>query len=809
MPLKKFHTLFFYLCALEGVAVIAALFLIPSEGGTLSPARLALIAVPLTLAMIWVYAARSSGDLTRLANPAFIIFCAFLALLFSLALFLLRYLDPESFLSSYQRLSPLLWYAFLISLQTSVYLLYLHDGLHLQNLDSSKPVYRYSLTVFVILLILFIFVSVTRLGLTNDPAYWGEPGVPLMGWQFVLALIGGLLILSVRIHTRVSRIRLFDFALPVCIYLLALVIFLSVPINVLQNSFYMPITAPARIPYPYADSAYYDQMAQSVLIGHPYQGVIPTRPLYILFLIILHFFFGQNYALIIIGQTLILAFLPVVLYFLGMRLHSRTAGVIIALFFIFRELTSLLISSETRVTNTKMILVDLPTLFLLLLTCLLVFRWFERKTWFDAFVAGGSFGVLLLLRTQSMLILPFIILVALVVLGWRNSSVYRDASLFLLGTALSVAPWLIHNYLLAGEFTFDAAFENQLVVSQYVHQGNSAIQNLNVEGMGLAGILIEFTLRDPKHVFGFIANHFLATQVNSLLALPLIERYDGIFAPVNLYWMDWEGHTTWYNSLLLILYISIISLGVGTAYRRWQWMGLLPLAFSLGYALATAISRYSGWRYDYPADWVSYFYFGIGFAELLNQSALLFGAKEEYVIDSNSQAQTISQSSFTKQGVIFGLIFVLIGAAPWMIKNISSPRYSDQSIESLEARLVSIPGAPTRAEVKTFNSQSNSFFRRGRLLYPRLFRKNTGISSATTSPAYMIREYPRLGFVLLNQTSTAAVFPIRQLPGPIPHAADVIVLGCQQEDYVEVRLLALPGMDAFYVSAPLTEACPD
>ena len=44
---------------------------------------------------------------------------------------------------------------------------------------------------------------------------------------------------------------------------------------------------------------------------------------------------------------------------------------------------------------------------------------------------------------------------------------------------------------------------------------------------------------------------------------------------------------------------------------------LLPLGFNVGYTLATAVGRFSGWRYDLPADWVPYFYFAVGFVELL------------------------------------------------------------------------------------------------------------------------------------------------------------------------------------------------
>jgi hypothetical protein len=54
------------------------------------------------------------------------------------------------------------------------------------------------------------------------------------------------------------------------------------------------------------------------------------------------------------------------------KLHSRLAGLTVALLAIFREWTNLLVSSDTRVSNTKTLLVDMPTLLLVLLACLFV-----------------------------------------------------------------------------------------------------------------------------------------------------------------------------------------------------------------------------------------------------------------------------------------------------------------------------------------------------------------------------------------------------------------------------------------------------
>jgi hypothetical protein len=799
--MQRSHSWFFHLCAIEGAAAIAALLAIPSEGSRLSPARLVLIGLIAVICIVWiVLGVRQPRSLDRFARPVSILASAFLALTLGLLLFLLRYLNPQGLLSAYQRLSPLLWYLLVLSIQFYFLLLLYYRGLHPANLLSRKPIYFSALIAFGALLLVFLLVAFTRLGLTPDTAYWSEPGVPLPGWGLGLALLGGACVLLL---TFSGRARLVEFLLPLAIYLLALALWLSVPADVLTNSFYMPIDPPTFQPLPYSDAGYYDQMAHSLLIGHPYQGDIPTRPLYIFLLTVLHLLFGENYRHIIVGQTFVLAVIPLIFYFLGKKLHSRTAGLVIALFFIFRELNTLLISSDTRVSNTKMLLVDLPTLFLLILACLFALRWLERKDWKNAFLAGGTFALLLLLRTQSMLVLPFIFLAALLVFGWRNKSFYLLTAVFLLGFFITVAPWLIHNYLRTGELAFDASFQYATLASQYAYSGNLDMSTFDAE-KGLGRTLIEFALKDPAFVFGFISSHFLHAQVNGLLALPLIKPSNGMFEPLNLYWMSWDGRLEWYNLLLLILYLAVIALGLGSAWRRWRWIGFLPLGFSTGYALATAVGRFSGWRYDLPADWVWYFYFGIGVAELLVQAALLFGISPR--VERSGAVDATQTKRVFPQLLLFACLFALLGGLPWLAESIASPRYPDQSPEFLERKIASFSNVPAQAEIEAFLVQDDAFLQIGRVNYPRFFARDKGISSAHPWPAYAVRDYPRMGFVFLNQDTRSAVFPTRRI-SDFPHAADAIILGCRREGYVEVRLIAFPELDLLYSSAPLTELC--
>ncbi|MBN1452538.1 MAG: glycosyltransferase family 39 protein [Anaerolineales bacterium] len=823
--LLNFWPLFFLLAFLEAAACLLALLRIPSEGGGLilgfTATRWALF-LPLLAALgaagtaaylslykpdfraRWLDPASRPGlyELLSLAFPV-------TATVAGIGSFLLRWLDPASYLPIFERAWPLLAFILVFSIQSALWLLALRFGIHKATFEAGKP----ALIAFGILLLGFGFVALTKLGTTPDPAYWGEPGVPIQGWQLGLALLGGATVLTFSLLPFFKRKPCrADIPIGTFIWLLAVGIWLSVPNQVLKNSFYFPIDPPTNMPLPYSDSGYYDYMAHSLLIGTDYTGEIPTRPLYIIFLTGLHLLFGENYNRIILGQTLVLALFPVAFYALGKKLHSHTAGVTIALLAIFREWTSLLVASDTRVSNTKILLVDIPTLLLILLACLFAFRWLEKKDKHSAFIAGGTFGILLLLRTQSMLILPILFLVVLLTLRSHKRPWLVHLLFFILGVAISVAPWLTHNYLRIGKFAFDAPFQYQVLASQYAYTGNLDYNSINLEGKGLGQILLTFALKDPGFVAGFITNHFLATEVGGLLALPLIAPFNGLRAPINLYWTSFNGTLAWYNTLLLIVYLGIIAIGLGAAWRRWRWAGLLPLAFNLGYALANGIGRFSGWRYDLPADWIAYFYFGVGFAEILLWLAKVFGAHPSETDSQKNAESQVGERIFAPISFLLVIAFALIGALPWIAESINPPpHYPNLEPDTLQAQIADLATAQdlntTGLEIQSFSEQTGAITIAGRLLYPRYFGRGTGMSSSTPWPSYEPRDFPRLGFLLLNEKAYEVVFPIKGSPNENVHGEDVLILGCEQENYIEARVLAFPNADFAYLSDFVLRPC--
>lgn len=800
----KYWFFFFLITSLEGGYALFTLLRIPADPTNslylgLSASRLLMAATLLGVVLISVWlgllAWRRPFWVEKYLDPenhpkvfaALTWLSAMGALITVIGLFLLRYYNPIRLLSLFERARPLAFTTIILGFQISILFLFLRKGFDFKFFKDRKR-NRVTGIIFGIFLALFAFIAITRIGLTPDVAYWAEPGVALQGWQFGLALLGGFLtlLLSLKLNFHHRKTDLF-FAL--LLWGIAISIWLSVPMDVLKNSFYGPFAYPLGKSLPYSDAGFYDYLSQGLLLGNGFLSQIPPRPLYIVFLAGLHALFGNNYDLLFMGQTLVLALFPVVLYFLGKVLHSRPAGVTVALFAIFREWTNLLVSSQTRVSNSKMTLTDLPTALVLSLAALLVIHWFQKKDRqpLPPLIAGGIFGLLLILRTQSMLILPFIFLLALLIFWPRWKEWLVVSLIFLFGVTLSVSPWLIRNARITGKITFDDPNQLAVLSSQYKFTDNLDWTNFDFENESLSNSIIGFALQNPGFVAEFISTHFLATEINGLLALPLGEPFYGFQEPINIYWVNWDGHLSFANQLLLILYLAIIAFGLGVAWRRFSWIGLTPLIFNLGYALSNGVARFSGWRYDLPADWVAYFYFGVGFVELITLLALGFSADREKISSSLPERpphQKLKGSSL----IISSFLFLFIGVSPLILEKAIPPHFETLSAEAL---LNEIP--VNDAEVEVFVAQKDARILMGWLIYPRFYRSGKGLASAHPWPAYAIQDYSRMGFVLINQQNTQVIFPIKKMPVDFFNGVDVIVLGCQKDDHLEARLIY--GMD--------------
>ena len=803
---------FILLCIVEGLAALAVLFAIPGEG--LSLARLALAGlIILILASLTLLFLRSriSDWRTRWLDPttrpalfrAVLILASLLFLTCGLILFLLRYLHPEATASYLVRARPVLIYLMILSGQSILWFVWLTQGIHPDKLKNQKGLLRPTAIFFGIFIFAWLVIHFTGLGVTQDPSYWGEPGVPILGWLFVLTLLIGFFFLFG--HGFFSSHRA-DMIIAFFLWLIAVALWMSVPLSILKNSSYAPINPPTNQPLPNSDAILYDSVAQSLLVGNGFLREIPPRPLYILLLAGLHVIFGQNYGRIIFGQTLLLALFPVTLYFLAKKLHSRAAGVTVALLAIFRELTSLWVSSETRVANSKMLLADFVTTLALVAYLLLLMRWLKdkRASTLFAFICGGALGLLLLLRTQSALLAPGVLLLALLVLwpDWKRWVL--NLFIFALGMILAVSPWLVRNYAVTGKATLDDPAQILMVASLY-SGGTPTSNNDLFAGQTpdqISAYVLDTVLQRPGYVAGFVANQFLANTVDSLLVLPIFARYDGLSAPVYVYWFEWQTYLSPLNQVLIIIYLLVIAFGLAAAWKRLRWLGLLPLVFFIFYTASTSLARISGWRYIFPADWVPYFYFGIGCVEIMIGLLTFFGMDEVRFLPP-PQADSPRQPTRPAHVILVAGFLLLAGFLPSLAERTAPNRLASLCPD------LTCPAmhAVDESQLQTFLAQPGAVTLTGRVLYPRYFGRNDGLPSTNPSPAYAPRDYPRTGFYfLIPGDMQLAILPMKGAQ-PFPNAADAILFGCQRDKFVEVKLIVFLEDDLIYSNGGLTDPC--
>jgi hypothetical protein len=831
----KFWPLFFLLSLVEGGISFASLALIPADERKavlfgFSPTRLvmlfALLAALVVLVILFFYSWRRPDWRVRWLNPEryerlYLILNVAAAvgmLAVGAGMFFLRYYDPERTMALFVRAQPLLVFAFLFCAEAMFWLLVLRKGVHAEAWGERKKVWIIALFIFAALLTVWGLIALTGLGIRPDEVYPSVPGVPLLGWQVVVAILGGWLALMIGLRGWFDKNpRLADLILAVMIWGIAVAVWMSVPLSVLRTSFYAPIPDGSIQPFPYSDAGFYDSLARGLLLGLGFIQQIPPRPLFIVFLAGLDWLFGGDYGKVVLGQTLVIALLPVVLYFLGKRLHSRPAGVLVALLVIFRELTSLWVSSTATVSNSKMLLSDLPTCLAIAAFLLFIVSLFSDKkpSTLKIFFAGGIFGLLLLLRTQSLFLLLALLVAGLSALRSSWKRWLASAAVFMAGFALGLCPWIVRNWIVTGAPALDDPMQFRAAASMYLNATTDYwATDVGTASAGEASKqVVRFIFQHPGYVGGFITNQFITNEVDTLLVLPLAEPYNGIRAPVNTYWTSWNGSLTWQNKLLLAGYLLLIAAGVGAAWKRLRWAGILPLLFNISYALSCGVGRISGWRYILPVDWVGYFYFALGVMEVLAGLALLFGANASRVfpemLPRPPQAGPVSGRAAYWKFVLAGAFFLFVGSLPLILERAIPSHFGNLPTDALIQQVADLGGADP-GSLQQFASQSDAVIMAGRLLYPRFYWANTGMASAHPWPAYITRDYSRMGFILVNaQGSPQAVLPVRDGPLlPFPNDRDVIILGCQSTDYVDVRLVLFVDGKILYTGGdPLTQPC--
>jgi len=842
--------------AAGGIISLGWLFSIPNEGG-LSILRLGMIVLlglgvvlplicltPLILKQISAYL--EPLNVEAVTNRRVIFWLALIAINGIYLLLLAPEAQDIVARAMLTRLSPLIFYVTVLTILAIFLLL----PAQLPALRKSIPhqIYFLTLAIFAMLLLGWGVVWVIKWGVTPEVVGFNAMGIPILevyvflAWVIVLLVSKGLSFWRNK-HPHGKFSGRLDALLAISLYFLAAIFWRNTPAP--YNWFVTQPYPPNQQPYPSSDALRYDTTAQSVLIGEGLKtenSLRTLRPLYTGTLSILHAIGGPDYQPVVDLQPFVLAIFPVILYFLGRHLHSRMAGLFLALLILFREQTAIELSDRITISHAKLLMADLPTAVVLSGFVLLVVIWLksDKPSWKMALFSGGALGAVMLIRYESLLLIAVVGIVSLV--KWRDhfSGGVRQFAIFSFGIILIITPWIYRNWQHHGMFFFDspdgrltAVIERAIAVpptepevtvspkptSVPIDQATQTTQeNFPAEPLSKSTPEIIKTPNEifekaaniisdrPQAVIISIVNHYLNSEIQSVLAMPTTFRLpDSLInflyhKDVNRFWRNccqaigyYERMPYWHSwgklpnqaILPLIGNLFLISVGITVSYWRLKWVGLFPLMAHMAFLAGIAIFRTSGGRYILPVNWILVVYYALGGIALT-----VWGGKILGWMNTQPGWNVAAPGYHTTQRIwgnnrrvdvlipIIGLLF--LGCVLPIYESVFPQRYTQESYQQMFSTVEQALSPEKQDWFNSWLSTDDAMIRFGQALYPRFLEAGSGESDK--DPSVMKRNYNRLTFSLIGPQNLRVHLPLTELENGFPNGEDVFVVGCLYQD---------------------------
>ena len=718
----------------------------------------------------------------------------------------------EDYHAYFVRLRPLLYWVGLVGLQTFLFTTIPGASKRTRDLLQSlrsQPTLVYSMVASLVgLFSIWLLIALTGIGVKSDPYFWNEAGVPILGVQLLLSL-AVVMVINRLFFSKVDESKGWvDILSGVGLFGITFLLWSQVPV---MRSFFSPGPyMPGNVFHPFSDAAYYDISAQYLLIGQGIaNGEYMDKPFYVLLLAIFRYLSGQDYDRTILLQVGVLALTPVGGYLLGKALVNRQTGLLLGLLMTIHQLNALNATPFINVSHSKMMMTEYPTAMLIVFASLAGFLWLRRsQNWLiKAILTGGFLGLAGLMRPNAYIILPFILLLAF--FAYRSQArIWAVGALACTLTFLAVvSPWFFE---IPRGFTepYLIAKIRAVIDTRYYDTRIPYAPDLPLESQtqrSLPGLLkpvipaaignfnwqTENGLEEIRSI-PFIPNHYFHNHVMAFFILPHTAELKNLEETLQTpYWEDvlrWEGELPADTILMIGLNLVILSIGVGTTWRRWRYAGLTPLVVILSYFLANAIARTSGARYLVAVDWVLLIYFSIGVLQALAWLGIVFGIRpQNRSMDEPLDLTDIQvKPHWTKFVLAAGciLVFLGVGAALPLSKYAFPAQFSYLPTHQLLIKLQEdgrIKFSPE--ELRNFMNSPNPLVIRGLGLHPRHYPAGIGEPiDHFPDPAISqlrARPYTRLTMaVLAPEGHYTVILPINEVPTDFPSGVDVVAVGC-------------------------------
>ncbi len=387
---------------------------------------------------------------------------------------------------------------------------------------------------------------------------------------------------------------------------------------------------------------------------------------------------------------------------------------------------------------------------------------------------------------------------------WRK--VLQRTLIFGLGLVLVVMPWVWRNYQVSGKPVIEnTGFYIRMLAGGYAEPTDNvdrlADELFDEYSARMKSQIIRYVFNHPLEITRVYSTYFIHNEISSVVYLPMSFRLYDLYSYVK-FLPFWDGPYIDLGNrygVMFFLTLGLIALGVGAAFQRLGFLGLIPLLIHFAYSFSVVTARISGWRFVLPVDWIPQVYYSIGLIQLIWMAASVIwnkgAAEEETHLEGNP--------SFLQRKTYLALAgFLLIGLSLPVMELALPVRYPalppNELIETHAAGLQLSDGEQvTASALKNFlETEPGATVVYGRALYPSYYRQGSfwGESSPNLVAA---SQFNRLQFTLIGPAQGFTFLPLEDAPQYFPHAADVFVVGCRQGDFIRALIVNVNDQPLF------------
>lgn len=693
----------------------------------------------------------------------------------------------------YSRVQPLL---ILIAVILFQFLLLLKIRIQKSSSNFIEHVDKRVLGIFlVIIIVMWVFLVTTRIGLDIDHDFWGGAATPILPLVTVLSLFIPFYLLFL-FRNDEDKFSNFVKIFPIFLFFFAILIWNLEPFT--PHFFAPKIRPPNYEYYPYSDAHIYDMTSQSLLSGEGYfnRGHV-QRPLYGFILFVFHKLVGQNYLNVVFLQTVLYALFPVLFFYFGKRFFSPLVGISLGVLAALRELTALQASPFMEIVHSKLYMTDIwASFFALLITFLVCVWYFEKKENIPLLILiGGVMGISLLMRINLLLI--FIPIFFVIFVKFKTKLVFGIQRIAILGLSIFVIllPWMGRNYFQVGEFgiepqKFRMVIETRFQIDDNDDQLESQPGTAKPSPMIMPskegdGILKEIDFEQILNIAQFTTANFFHNEIHSILIFPnsiFAESIRSVIGQNDYIQESWTGEINTRQFVAIIVNLFLIGLGISLGYKKFGWFGLFPLSIHLFYNLSNGFARVSGWRYVIVTDWVIILYYLAGliflFSGIFSKLNLIKIHPTKVIYSNEEYKEGIGGSS--KTIILVGIILVSIVSISLILPELLiKPKFQGEISKEKFMQMMDASDVEIEVDVlEEIADESEVVFIHSKAFYPRYFYEGEG------EPGFNIewmlaRDYNQLNFMIVSPYITGVTMRLDNNPDNFPHGSEVYIIARQ------------------------------